>query len=306
MRGMPESTLLRAQGAINLSSRGGWRLGWLSLGETKLVFQQPGRRGALRVDLDKITRLDVERRTFVVCAKRVIRLTYLASNGVQLRSCWLITAGLGAWETALRLRVAPSGKDLPASALASPMAGELGAALAGLGQTAGLILDYLAHRGHATTAELMAVIGAETEDDLFVQLNEGFRYVRPPAGGPAIRCDPVYFDQRSGVVRQQSWRACESVAGAWLASRAQADVLVEDDELLVVTSVPTRARGTLPSVRVDPGGYGLVVRGTQGHDRWIALPEAVAGEARCAVGATGTLVIRAWRRAKDSGGELAR
>jgi len=288
---------LRAQGAISVSPRGSWRLGWLSLGKTTLTFQQPGRRGAVQIDLGSITRLDVERRTFVVCAKRVVRLTYRPSGAAHPRSCWLITPQLGDWEAALSWRVRLPREDAPVSAPALLVTRELDAALAGLDETAGLILDYLAHRGYATTGELMALIGADTEDALFLHLHEGFRHIEPALGDPAIRYEAVYFDRRSGVVRQQSWRVGEIVAGAWLASRVPADVLVEGDELLVVTSVPTRARGALPSARVDPGGCGLVVRGAGGHERWIALPEEVVGEAQCAIGATGTLVIRARRKA---------
>ena len=77
-------------------------------------------------------------------------------------------------------------------------------------------------------------------------------------------------------------------------------MLLEGDDLLVVTSVPTQARGALPVVRVEPGGYGLVVSGAGGHDRWIDLPEQVAGEAQCAISATGTLVIRVRREARRS------
>lgn len=295
----PETTL-RAQGAISVSPRGGWRPGWLSLGETTLTFQQPGRRGTVRIDLGNVTRLDVERRTFVVCAKRVVRLTYRPSEGASPRSCWLITAQLGDWEAALSRRVGLPGEDALTVEPTLAVTRELAAALAGLDGTAGLIFDYLAHRGYATTGELMALVGTETEDALFHHLHEGFRHVEPALGGPAIRYEAVCFDRRSGVVRQRSWRIDETAAEGWLASRVLADVLVEDDELLVVTSLPTRARGALPRARVDPDGCGLVVSGTGGHDRWIALPEEVAGEAQCAIGATGTLVIRARRSARRS------
>ena len=181
-----------------------------------------------------------------------------------------------------------------------PVTRELAAALAGLGGPAGLILDYLAHRGHATTSELMALVGAGTEEALFFYLNERFRHVEPALGRPVIRYEAVYFDRQSGVVRQQSWRLDESVAEWWPASRIPADVLLEDNDLLVVTSVPTQARGALPVARVEPCGYGLVVSGAGGHDRWINLPEQVAGEAQCAIGATGTLVIRVRRKARGA------
>ncbi len=289
--------MLRAQGAISVSPRGSWRLGWLSLGPSTLIFQQPGRRGAVQIDLGSITRLDVERRTFVVCAKRVVRLTYRPCGAARPRSCWLITRQLSDWEAALSWRVARPGDDAPGRAPAPPVSRELDTALAGLGETAGLILDYLAHRGYATTGELMTLIGADTEDALFPHLHEGFRLVESALGGPAIRYEAVYFDRRSRMIRQQAWRAGQILAGAWLASRVPADVLVEGGELLVVTSVPTRARGALPTASVDPGGRGLVVRGAGGHNRWFALPEEAVGEAQCAIGATGTLVIRVRRKA---------
>jgi hypothetical protein len=290
-------SVLRAQGAISVSPRGSWRLGWLSLGSSSLIFQQPGRRGAVQIDLGSITRLEVERRTFVVCAKRTVRLTYRPGEAARPRSCWLITRQLGDWEAALSWRVGRPRDDAPGRAPAVPVSRDLDTALGGLGETAGLILDYLAHRGYATTGELMTLIGADTEDALFPHLHEGFRVVEPALGGPAIRYEAVYFDRRSGTVRQQTWRASEILAGAWRASRVPADVLVEGGELLIVTSVPTRARGALPAARIDPGGRGLVVRGAGGHHRWIALPEEAAGEAQCAIGATGTLVIRVRRKA---------
>ena len=292
-------TVLSAQGAISVSWPGGWRLGWLSLGGTTLTFRQPGRPG-MRIDLETVTRLDVERRTFIVCAKRVVRLAYRPTASAHPRSCWLITAHLGDWEAALRRRAGlPSGHRLTAVP-ALPVTHELAAALAGLSGTAGLILDYLAHRGHATTGELMALVGAGTEEALFFYLHERFRHVEPALGRPVIRYEAVYFDRQSGLVRQQSWRLDESVAEWWSASRVPADVLLEDNDLLVVTSVPTQARSALPVARVEPGGYGLVVSGVGGRDRWINLPEQVVGEAQCAVGATGTLVIRVPRKARGA------
>jgi hypothetical protein len=144
----------------------------------------------------------------------------------------------------------------------------------------------------------MALIGAETEEALLPHLHEDFRQVEAALGGPPIRYEGVYFDRRSAVVRHQSWRLGETVAAGWLASRVPTDVLLEDDELLVVTSVPTQARDALSTASVDTDGRGLVLRSADGHDRWIALPEEVAGEAHCAVSATGTLVIRARRKAR--------
>jgi hypothetical protein len=188
--------------------------------------------------------------------------------------------------------------DAPAAQPALPVPRELAAGLAGLTGAAGLILDYLAHRGHATTAEPMALIGVEAEDVLLLHLHEDFRQVETALGGPAIRYDGVYFDRRPAVVRHQSWRLGETVAEGWLASRVPTEVLVEEDELLVVTSVPTQARGALSTASVDTDGRGLVLRGAGGQDRWIALPEEVTGQAHCAVTTTGTLVIRARRKAR--------
>lgn len=295
MRNGPEDATLAAQGAISVSERGGWRLGQLSLGTSALAFQQPGRQGSIRIELANITRVDVVRRTFVVCAKRVVRLSYRSGPG-RPRCCWVITARLGDWEAALARRLGPVRGDPPAAAPAHPVPAGLTAALAGLSGTAGVILDYLAQRGYATTAELMALIGTEAEDVLLGHLREGFREVELILGGPLVWYEGVHFDRRSAVVRQQSWRVGETVAQGWLAARIPTDVHAEGDELLVVTSVPTQARGAVPSVVIDPDGRGLVVRGTHGHRRWIALPEKVAGEARCAVSPTSTLVIRARRQ----------
>ena len=186
-------TALSAQGAISVSRSGGWRLGWLSLGETTLTFRQPGRPG-MRIDLETVTRLDVERRTFVMCAKRVVRLAYRPTTSAHPRSCWLITAHLGDWEAALSRRAGLPSEHRSTVGPTLPVTRELATALAELGGTAGLILDYLAHRGHATTGELMALVGAGTEEAVFLHLHERFRPVRTSPGPPG---DPV----RSRVLR---------------------------------------------------------------------------------------------------------
>jgi hypothetical protein len=235
----------------------------------------------------------VERRTFVVCAKRVIRLTYRHGQAARPRSCWMITAYLGDWETALAQRLGLAAVDPLPPEPAHPVPAGLASALAGLPGSAGVILDYLAQRGYATTTELMALTGAETEDVLLLRLQEDFREVETVLGSPAVRYEGAHFDRGAAVVRWQSWRVAETLAQGWLASRVPTDLLVEDGELLAVTSVPTRARGTAPSVVIDPDGRGLMLRDRHGHDRWIALPVAVTGEARCALSATSTLVIRA-------------
>jgi hypothetical protein len=295
-----EAVALRAQGAISVSERSGWRLGQLSLGTSALTFQQPGRSGAVRIELAGITRMDVERRTFVMCAKRVVRLTYRSGRAAHPRSCWMITARLGDWEAALARRLGRAREDPSAAEASRPMPAGFATALAGLPGTAGIILDYLVQRGYATTAELTALIGAETQDALLAHLHEDFRQAEQVLGGPLVRYEGAYFDRRSAVLRQQSWRVAETVARGWLSSRIPTDVLAEGDELLVVTSLPTQERGTVPSAVIDPDGRGLVVRGTDGHDRWIALPEEATGEAHCAVSATSTLVIRARRRARGA------
>ena len=122
-------------------------------------------------------------------------------------------------------------------------------------------------------------------------------------GAPAVRYADRYFDAVSREVRQQTWRLGEKVAAGWLASRIPTEVLMEGDELLVITSVPTQARGALPSVQAGADGRGLMLRHAHGQDRWIGLPEQVAGEPRCAVSPAGTLVIRGRRRAPGSCGE---
>lgn len=295
-------TELRAQGAISGNPRRGWRLGWLSLGDEALTFRPPGGRGAVRIDLGSVTRLDVERGRFVLTAKRVIRLTYRPSRVARPRACWVITARIGDWEEALSRRVTLPAAEAPLAAQAKlPEPHELAAELAGLSGEAELLLDYLAPGGHATTAELLALIGPATEEALLLELEEGFRRIEPTPGSPAIRYEGVRFDRRSAAVRRQSWWVDDILAERWLAARVPTDVLLEPDELVVVTSVPTQARGAPPSVRVDSDGCGLVVRGARGYQRWILLPEAVVDDTQCALSATGTLVIRARRKRRGTG-----
>lgn len=299
-------TELRAQGAISGNPRRGWRLGWLTLGDEALTFRPPaGRgavRGAVRIDLGSVTRLDVERGRFILTAKRVIRLTYRPGRATRPRACWVITAQIGDWEEALSQRVTLRAVEAPLAAapkLREPR--ELATSLAELSGTAELLLDYLAPAGHATTGELLTLIGAASEEALLLELEEGFRRIESALGSPAIRYEGVRFDGRSAAVRRQSWWVDEILAERWLASRVPTDVLLEDDELVVVTSVPTHARGAPPSVRVDSDGCGLVVRGASGYRRWILLPEAVAEDTQCALSATGTLVIRARRQRRSAG-----
>ncbi len=294
---------LTASGAISVGPRSGGRLGVLSLGDTAFTFSRPGRPGGIRIEIGDITRLAVERRTFVVCAKRVIRLTYQPGRAGLPRSCWMITAQLGDWEAALSRLVRPAHPEEHPGVPDRQASPDLAAALAGLTGMTGLVLDYLAYHGHATTAELLALTGADTEDILLARLQEGFRRLEPLLDGPALRYEGRHFDRHSGAVRQQSWRASEPLTAAWLASRVPPDVFVEDGELLVIVSMPTQTRRALPAVRVDPDGCGVQVRGPRGHGRWIALPEEISGDVQCDVGATSTLVIRARRKACDQAGE---
>ena len=77
---------------------------------------------------------------------------------------------------------------------------------------------------------------------------------------------------------------------------------MEGDELLVITSIPTQARGVPPSAQAAADGRGLVLRHAHSIDRWIGLPEQVVGEPRCAVSPARTLVIRGLRRAPGAPG----
>ena len=68
--------MLRAQGALSVGPRGGWRLGWLGLQGSTFTFHGAGTRAAVTIDLAAITGLDRERKTFVLVSKHVLRLTY--------------------------------------------------------------------------------------------------------------------------------------------------------------------------------------------------------------------------------------
>lgn len=297
----PEPREIRAQGAISVMPRGAWRLGWLSLGDGALTFGPSAGSGAFRIDLGSVTRLATERRRFVLTSKRVIRLTYRPRGAAGRRDCWVITARVGDWEAALseHLPLTPANAPL-VSRPDSPDPAALVTGLAGLAGTAALLLDYLAPRGYATTEELLTLTGAESEEGLLLELEEGFRHIEPTLSGSAIRYEGARFDARSGTVRGQSWWLHDALTRCWLASCAPTDVLVEDGEVLVVTSVPTEARGVPPSARVDADGRGLTVRGSRGYQRWMALPVSVLDDPRCAVSGTGTLVVRARRRRCNS------
>ena len=146
----------------------------------------------------------------------------------------------------------------------------------------------------------MTLIGAGTEESLLAEMHAGFRQLVPVLGGPAVRYADRYFDAASREVRQQTWRIGEKVAAGWLASRVPTEVLMEGDELLIITSLPTQARGARPSAQAAADGRGLVLRHAHGHDRWIGFPEQVVGEPRCPVSPAGTLVISGLRRAPGS------
>ena len=304
--------MLRAQGALSVGPRGGWRLGWLGLQGSTFTFHGAGTRAAVTIDLAAITGLDRERKTFVLVSKHVLRLTYRPAAAAWRRTCWLITLRLDDWEAALGQRLAGrpdeissdeiSSAEAPAAEPPVPVSRRLAAGLTELPATSALILDYLAGRGHATTAELMTLIGAETEEALLAEMHAGFRPLVPVLGGPAVRYADRYFDAASREVRQQTWRIGEKVAAGWLESRVPTEVLMEGDELLVITSIPTQARGVPPSAQAAADGRGLVLRHAPSHDRWIGLPEQVVGEPRCAVSPAGTLVIRGLRRASGAPG----
>ena len=297
-----EGPVLRAQGALSISPRGCWCLGWLDLQGSTFTFHGSGRHAAVKIDLAAITGLDRERRTFILVSKHVLRLTYRPAAAARRRLCWLITARLDDWEAALGQRLAGRPAEAPAAELPAPVSRRLAARLTGLPARSALILDYLACRGHATTAELMTLIGAETEEPLLAEMHAGFRQLAPVLGSPAVRYADRYFDAASREVRQQTWRIGEKVAAGWLASRVPTEVLMEGDELLVITSLPTQARGAPPTAHAAADGRGLVLRHAHGHDRWIGLPEQVVGEPRCAVSPAGTLVISGLRRAQASAG----
>ena len=111
----------------------------------------------------------------------------------------------------------------------------------------------------------------------------------------------LHFDQWSRECRHQSWRLDEVVAGSWLAASEPADEFPDGDDLMVVTSLPTQARGAPLTATVASDGRGLTICSALGYRRWIALSEEVAGEARCAGSATGTLTIRVRRSAPTAG-----
>ena len=295
-----DGPILRAQGALSLSPWGCWRLGWLDLQGSTFTFHGSGGHAAVTIDLGDITGLDRERRTFILVSKHVLRLTYRPGAAARRRLCWLITARLDDWQAALGQQLAGWPDEAPAAELPAPAARRLAARLTGLSATSALILDYLACRGHATTAELMTLIGAGTEESLLAEMHAGFRQLVPVLGGPAVRYADRYFDAASREVRQQTWRIGEKVAAGWLASRVPTELLMEGDELLIITSLPTQARGARPSAQAAADGRGLVLRHAHGHDRWIGFPEPVVGEPRCAVSPAGTLVISGLRRAPGS------
>lgn len=293
MHDVGKEPALRVQGAVSTSLRGGWRLGWLSLRDSTFTFHGGG-GAAITVNLAAITGLDRERRTFILVNKDVLRLTYRpAAAAPRQRVCWLITARLDDWEAALGRRPAVG----TAAAPPVPAPSRLAARLTALPAASALILDYLACRGHATTAELMALIGAESEAPLLAEMHAGLGQLEPELGSPVVRYADRYFDVTAREVRQHTWRIGERAAIGWLASRAPADVHTEGGELLVVTSVPTQARGAPPTAHTAADGRGLVLRHAHGHDRWIELPGQVTGEPRCTVSPAGTLVVRGLRRA---------
>ena len=97
---------LRAQGALSVGPRGGWRLGWLGLQGSTFTFHGAGTRAAVTIDLAAITGLDRERKKFVLVSKHVLRLTYRPASAARRRTCWLITLRLDDWEAALAQRLA--------------------------------------------------------------------------------------------------------------------------------------------------------------------------------------------------------
>jgi hypothetical protein len=54
-----EGPMLRAQGALSVSPRGRWRLGWLGWQGSTFTFHNSGGPAAVKIDLAAITALDL-------------------------------------------------------------------------------------------------------------------------------------------------------------------------------------------------------------------------------------------------------
>lgn len=290
------SRVLVAQGACSTGPRAPWLLGRWHLDGHRLEFSPPSRARHVRVHLDKVCRLETTRRRFLVTSKRVLKVTYLPSASSRPSRLWLLTGDLPAWESELAGRASGMGgwpDRYPSRQLVA-----LTRALDLAAGTTAQILDLLATGLPTTSATLAALLEFEARDAWALEsvVSARFADVDEALGAPALRYVRRRFHVPTAKVYEMSWWLDDRVATAWQVLHSSHEVHVGADEVVAIITIPTESSETLPSVRVEAGGHGLVLGGVQGYERYVPLPVAVHADIAVTVPATGMLVAVARRR----------
>ena len=297
---------LDATGVCSTGVREGWAIGRWHLDDTALEFTTLGERRHVRVPLADIRRLDSSMRKFVIVNKPVLIISYLRRDTSRLRRVWLLTGDLPEWESGLiakaaSLRTAP-GVDHLRTVLS--LTRELGAAAASTTE----IIDLLASGSPATSATLAAMLRLDEDDSITLSsaVSAEFAAIDRALGAPAVRYERRRFEPATGTVHSMSWWLDREVATAWLMLRTPLEIQVDEAQLVVIMSVPTRSVAPSLSVHVDADGCGLLLDELGGYSRYVELPEAVHGDVSVEVHSNGTVVIIARRRLDEDSSSLDR
>lgn len=286
-----EAGVLVASGVCSTGPSEPWALGRWRLDDLLLEFAAPGKTRSLRVPLKNIRRLETTRRKFLVVAKPVLVVTYLPRAASSLRRLWLLTGDLPSWESGLAVK---------ASALrSSPELGHIRKAVAltrALEVVAGptaQILDLLTSGSPVTSATLAALLKLDEHNSVTLSsvVSVGFAGLDQVLGAPALRYERHRFEPSTATVHSMRWWLDDLVAGSWLALRAPLEVHRDGDNVVAITSVPTRSSQTPPSLLVEADGRGLVLSGARDYMRYIKLPVAVCDDVAMTMHSNGTLVI---------------
>lgn len=265
---------------------GRWRID-----DHTVQFAAASTRGNVNLPLENIRRVETVQRKFLVVTKPVLLVTYLPRSGTMLHRMWVLTGDLPEWEVRLRAKVSaralPFDEDRIGKAIALTHA-----LLAVKGPTA-QILDVLSASGPATSATVSGLLNLDANDAVMLSttLSTGFAQVDRVMGGPALRYERSRFDTSTGIVHSMSWWLDDEVAIAWISLREPVEVYRDGDSVVAITSMPTKSSHNPPSVDVEDGGCGLLVRGDWGYSRYIELPAAVYDDVSVSVQSNGTLVV---------------
>ena len=157
-----EDPLLKAQGAVRVGARCGWKLGQLCLTSKRLVFSTPS-AVALDVPLPAVDSLVVEKQKFVLCSKPAIRVRYDMPPGYsgspRTQAAWIITQELQRWWKKLYEMTQLCVDEKSLTTLAAK-----------LDPLAARLLWHVWHNGYTNLEELMQLLGADSHSEVLLKI----------------------------------------------------------------------------------------------------------------------------------------